>query len=467
MVTPGVSNFALGRAIDNHSTGSPAGFAAVPSLVQTALVGSLAASATTINCTSASSFPSAGYAAIGTGNGDTNVFAYTGTTSTTFTGVTGITNSYIAGAKIAAIVTSFGFNAHSQAISALESVLAGQGSLPAIVNGGFPCWQDGTSFATIADGTWTADNWIYRKSGAAVHTVARSTDVPSVGTIYPLQNYSLHLDVTTADASIAAGDFAVIATRIEGYNWAPFAQRTFTVGFWVKAAKTGTHCVYFRNSGGDRSYVAEYTVSVADTWEYKYVTVTASPSAGTWDYTNGRGIEIGWTQYAGSTFQTTASAWQTGDFHATSSQVNEVDNTANNFKIAMPTIAAGSFPAAFVQLPISLEDYRCKRYNEVQGGFSVATYGAGVVTSTTTADFVIPVVPKRSNPSVAVVGTVGDLHVFGSGFEISATGISSLSSGPTSVFTRAAISGGTAGQPCLLITGSGLTGALRYASRIA
>lgn len=296
-----------------------------------------------------------------------------------------------------------------------------------IVDPAIHFWPDGTSFTSIADGTWGPAGLIYRKSGAAVHDLLRSTDVPAVHNMAGMANYSCHLDVTTADTSIAAGDYALIATRIEGYDWKKHLdQRQFTFPFFVKSPKAGTHCLFARNSGNDRSCVMEYTVSVADTWEFKAVTFPASPSAGTWDYTNGRGIEIGWPQYAGSTFQTTAGAWQTGNFYATANQVNCVDSTANNFKIALlgPPLA-GAYATPFRSLPHPLEDYRARRYYEVLGGGGLANnpFADGFWSSTTDANGWLGYVRKRAAPSITV-SAASDLYAASAGaVPIAGTGI--------------------------------------------
>lgn len=232
----------------------------------------------------------------------------------------------------------------------------------AIINGAFDIWQRGTSFAAIATGAYSADRWKYFVNGAAVHTVSRSTDVPTVAEAGVLANYSLLVDCTTADASMAAGDFAYIAQVIEGFNWRKFAQRTITLSFWVKATKTGTYCVSLRNSGLDRSYVAEYTVSTTATWEKKTVTFTASPSAGTWDYTTGIGAYLSFALAAGSTYHTTAGAWQTGGYLATSSQVVATDDTANDFRLALVQLEVGSVATAFEIVDIGTELARCRRY---------------------------------------------------------------------------------------------------------
>lgn len=369
-----------------------------------------------------------------------------------------------AGLNLSTVIDKISDNV--EAIAAVEAGLAGPN---VFVDPAINVWVDGTTFTSIADGTWGPAGLIYRKAGAVVHDLLRSTDVPAVAATNPLANYSCHLDVTTADSSIAAGDFAVLATRIEGYDWKRHLdQRIFSFGFWVKAAKTGIHCVYARNSGNDRSCVIEYTVIAANTWEYKEVTFPAAPSAGTWNYTNGRGIEIGWTQHAGSTFQTTAGAWQAGDFYATANQVNESDNTANNFRIALlgpPT--AGAFAAPFAALPISLEDFRTRRYNEVIGGVSNGLFGSGFINSTSTAEIAVSLTPKRATPTVAVVGTIGNLLVATSGSAFTAlTSLSNIGGPDRAYWLRATV----AGTPFTLGQGAALTNtaaeSIKFSSRI-
>lgn len=245
---------------------------------------------------------------------------------------------------------------------------------------------------------------MYSKSGAIVHDIARSTDVPAVAAAMPFATYSIHCDVTTADASLAAGDYSLIQTHIEGWNWSPFAQRDFTISFWVKAAKTGVHCVYLVNSGSDRTYVATYTVNVADTWEWKTIYVTASPSGGTWDYTTGLGIRIGWPLHAGSTYHTTAGSWQTGNFMATSAAVNESDNTANNFKLYGVTMNPGNVGMMFVPRNQTIEELMLARYCQVFGGDSANEAIAVGYSAGTTTHYVIvrPPVSMKATPTLAI-----------------------------------------------------------------
>lgn len=304
-----------------------------------------------------------------------------------------------------------------------------------VINGNFDIWQRNTTFTAPASGTYTADRWLYGNSSAAVHTVSRSTDVPTVAQAGKLFNYSILLDCTTADAALANGDLVFLAQRIEGYNWAILAQVATTLSFWVKATKTGTYCVALRNSGYDRSYVAEYTISSANTWEKKTINVLASPSAGTWDYTNGLGLELVFTLMCGATFQTTAGAWQSGNFMGTSNQVLGADNTANDFRIAGVQLEAGSTATEFEKVDFNTNLERCQRYYEKtydyavfpgavsslgeRGGLNNAG-GAGIIScplktrkrTTPTMTFYSP---STGSSGVLYQNGVGDLSASGSG----------------------------------------------------
>lgn len=267
-----------------------------------------------------------------------------------------------------------------------------------IINGAMEFSQRGSSFASIADGSYFLDRYRYRKVGAAVHTASQDTDVPNT-TDFIFQN-SLRLNLTTPDTSIASGDFVRINQFIEGYNWAKLAQKTFTLSFWVKATTTGTYCVSFINNGGDRSYVSEYTINSSDTWEQKTITISPSPSAGTWDYTNGRGLEVIWTLAAGSTFQTTADAWQTGTFYATSNQINGVNTGATNFRLTGIQITEGTEALPFRRAgkDITNELQLCQRYLSVAPGRMPANRYGGGPGNVYSSRFYFPV-EMRATPS--------------------------------------------------------------------
>lgn len=288
----------------------------------------------------------------------------------------------------------------------------------AIINGAFNVWQRGTSFVGIASASYSADRWTYVKSTTAVHDVSRSTDVPTVAQAERLFNYSILVDCQTADAAVAAGDFVILSQYVEGYNFLPLAQKTMTLSFWVKATKTGIYCVSFKNSGADRSYVGEYTINAADTWEKKTITVTASPSAGTWDYTNGVGLRVNFCLMAGATYQTAAGAWAVGDFNGSANQVNACDNIANNFRLCGVQLETGSVATAFEARSIQTELELCKRYYELWAD-SLGVIGAGYAPSTSQATCDIKFMQKR----VAPTPTVSNMTHFSVGFQASSTAV--------------------------------------------
>jgi hypothetical protein len=270
------------------------------------------------------------------------------------------------------------------------------------INGALQFWQRGTSFAAVANLTRVADGFKYAKVGTMVHTISESTDVPTIAEIGVKLGSSMLIDCTTADASIAAGDLCIISRAIEGYNFLNLANG-FTISFWVKATKTGIHCISFANTGGDRAYVAEYTINTTATWERKTVTVPATPTAGTWDYVNGVGLWVTWALAAGSTFQTTAGAWQTGVFYATANQVNACDDAANDFRITGIRIEPGAVATPFV-LPDYQQEYaRILRYAYLlDAGSDAADQGFGTRVGTTpiAINFQYPV-PMRAAPTLS------------------------------------------------------------------
>lgn len=303
----------------------------------------------------------------------------------------------------------------------------------AIINGDFNIWQRNTSFASVVDQQYTADRWLYAKSGAMVHDISRTTDVPTVAQAGRAFNYSLLIDCQTIDNSISATDFCVIEQRIEGYNFLPIAQKPLTLSFWVKATKTGIYCAYIKNTGGDKAYVAEFTINASDTWEFKTINFPATPSAGTWNYVNGIGLFVGFTLVCGSNLQTTAGAWQNNGAIGSANQVNACDSASNNFRICGVQLESGSIATDFEHRNFQQELILCQRYFEKS--YNLGTF-AGAVTDNGQHNFTSQngqnnnstirfSTSKRTVPSVTVyspiTGVSGKIYAPGSGGDVNAT----------------------------------------------
>lgn len=267
-----------------------------------------------------------------------------------------------------------------------------QAAINPVINGMMEVWQRGTLFTGAGSGPKNAaDRFQLNGFSASVLDVRQSTNVPTVAQSGMLFNFSLEVDVTTADAAVGAIDNYYIAHHVEGFNFRHFAQRQFTLSFWVMATKTGVHCVSFSNANGDRSYIAEYTVNASNTWEYKTVTVAASPSAGTWNYQNQLGLRIAWVLIAGSNLVSgTLNAWHvtTGQI-SSANQVNDLDNAANFFRLTGVKIELGATATPLQYIPFDQELARCQRYFQKSFSYGVApaqnagTIGALIFTAHT------------------------------------------------------------------------------------
>lgn len=287
-----------------------------------------------------------------------------------------------------------------------------------IQNGDMYIAQRTTTVGSAPDATFVADRFAYRKSGAMVHTVQISGSAPTQAESgYNFQN-SLLISLTTPDTSIAAGDYCMVQHGIEGTFFKPLSRKYMTLSFWVRAAVTGIRCVSLRNSGSDRSYVAEYTINQADTWEKKTIVIPPSPEAGSWNYANGVGLRIAFILAAGTTYHTTAGAWQTGNFLATANQINGTNTGAGEFRITGVMLNEGVVAAPFrlFSEDESAELLACMRYCEfysmgssndspVAGGNWTFFANTNAFTTSSIYPYVLYKVRKRTN---APTGTLYD-----------------------------------------------------------
>ena len=283
-----------------------------------------------------------------------------------------------------------------------------------IINGAMEVAQRGTSF-TVNTGfgaNYTLDRYSRIAVTSAVVTVTQSFDGPASEPTLP---YSLRCTVATADPTVTASELWTLLQKIEGYSARDLIGKTFTLSFWARSAKVGTHCVAFYNNdypSADRYYVAEYNISVANTWEYKEITVIGGLiTAGTWDWTNGSGLTVGWTLYCGTTRQGVAGSWQSGWALATSSQVNVLDTIGNIFAITGVQLEVGNTPTPFEHRPFGVELDMCQRYYEKSFPYATApaqnvgaslgaAYATGQVLNQTFSSLVKFAVAKRAAPTI-------------------------------------------------------------------
>lgn len=239
-------------------------------------------------------------------------------------------------------------------------------------NGAFDFSQRQTSQSSIGLGqTFIVDRFsLIKIDTTSIHAMGQSSESPTLTQSGFASNNALSVQCTTADASVGVTDAVYFQTVLEGYDWAELKNKQVTLSFWIKHGLTGTYCVSFTNNANDRSYVAEYTINAPDTWEKKTITLTLNPSGGTDNFSTGAGLRIRWALMAGSTFQTTANAWQTSSgtgYLATSNQSNGCSTTVNNiFRITQIMLNIGPTAQNFNRAGNSIQGELalCQRYYE-------------------------------------------------------------------------------------------------------
>ena len=324
-----------------------------------------------------------------------------------------------------------------------------------IINGAMQVSQRGTSHqvTTAVGGYFTCDRWRFSQFNSYAAdvdiTMSQETDTPN----QTFKNSFKALVVT--GTSIVAGDAIVIEQIIEGQDIVRLAQGTsdakkFTVSFWVKASATGTYCISLHSGksfGSNRSHVKEYTISSANTWEYKTVTVNGDTS-GTWAEDNGAGLSLAFTLGAGSTYQGAADTWSDNDYFATSNQTQLTETTNATWLVTGVQLEVGEQATPFEHRSFADELARCMRY-----GFNIAQTvsgraGAGQAISSTQADILVNhPVTMRAAPTLPSPDATGANVTNGSGTNKASTAIALQSANPNVTRLRVTVSSGlTAGQ---------------------
>lgn len=226
-----------------------------------------------------------------------------------------------------------------------------------IINGAMEIDQRATSVTTA---NWTVDRFYYNTGTASKGTAAQST------TIYPT-GFNASLGFTSSSAyTVGSSDYFGLQQPIEGLNisdlaWGSASAKTVTLSFWVRSSLTGTFGGSLRNSAANRSYVFSYTISAANTWEYKTVTITGDTS-GTWLTTNGVGIFVHMTLAAGSNNLGTAGSWSGSNLVGPTGQTSVVGTNGATFYITGVQLEVGSVATPFERRPYGTELVLCQRY---------------------------------------------------------------------------------------------------------
>ena len=229
-----------------------------------------------------------------------------------------------------------------------------------IINGDMRIDQRATATGLQA---YTVDRWAIGRSDDATATWAQNTDAPSGFT------HSLRQTITTADASIAATQFNGIFQIIEGFNiadfaWGTSAARPINISFWVRSSVIGQYTGNVRNKDDTRICPFNYSISAANTWEFKTVTIPGCPD-GTWLTNNDAGLRLQLYVAMGSTYLGGVDgAWNSTTKYGSGTPVNGLNANGNIFAITGVQLESGT-ATPFERRPIGTELALCQRYYEV------------------------------------------------------------------------------------------------------
>lgn len=218
---------------------------------------------------------------------------------------------------------------------------------------------------TPLDGQFSVDRWACFRSQASRYSVQQNA-----GSVTPPPGFTNYLGATSLSAySSVASDYFGISQSIEGLNVADLAfgtanAQSVTLSFWVRSSLTGTLGGSLRNSAINRSYVFSYTVSAANAWEYKTITIPGD-TAGTWFTNNGLGINVWFDLGSGSTATAAAGSWSASNAIRPTGSVSLVGTNGATFYVTGVQLEPGTVATPFERRMFGNELALCQRYYSV------------------------------------------------------------------------------------------------------
>ena len=244
-----------------------------------------------------------------------------------------------------------------------------------IINGDMAVAQRGTSFTSVSSGSnFPVDRFEFYPTNLGTYTIIQ--EALTSGEAYNNGfRTALRIDTTTADASPASTDYAILRTKFEGQDLQMIKKGTanaekLTLAFWVKSNKTTTGQVNLFDIDNSRLVSGTYTISSANTWEKKVINFPAD-TTGAFDNNNALSLIVeffldGGSNWTSGTAPTSWEAQSNGDRLANNFAIGS--STDNDFAITGVQLEVGEYTSATLP-PFQHESYgdnlaRCQRYFE-------------------------------------------------------------------------------------------------------
>jgi hypothetical protein len=276
-----------------------------------------------------------------------------------------------------------------------------------IINGAMVIDQRNAGASGTATGVYTVDRWSYAASQAS-----KGTWQQNAAAVTPPVGFTNYLGFTSSSAyTVLTGDYFLFNQSIEGLNisdlaWGTASAAAVTLSFWVRSSLTGTFGGALQNNAANRSYPFTYTISSANTWEQKSVTI-AGDQSGTWLTTNSTGIILRLSLGAGATYSGAAGAWAGANYFSATGATSVVGTSGATFYITGVQLEKGTTATSFDYRDYGRELAMCQRYYQVYnvtGANSMPVcYGQCFSTTASFGSFNVPVV-FRSVPTLTSSG---------------------------------------------------------------
>ena len=276
-----------------------------------------------------------------------------------------------------------------------------------IDNGAMQVSQRGTSFTGITSSNqFITDRFKLNVEFGTFSGEQSSTTPSGFGN-------SIKVDCTSSSTSPSAADenfleHVVEAQDLQHLSYGESSAKSITLSFYVRSNKTGSYGVWIYSQDGNRQYATTYTISAADTFEFKTITIPGDAS-GTINDDNGGGLFIRWYLGAGSSYAgTPAETWQATGGNRTTS-LNLADSTSNEWLITGVQLEVGTKATPFEHKSYQDELAKCRRYyfqsRQLGDTYEGCYYGYGISTNRIGAQVRLPI-EMRTDPSFILIRPV-------------------------------------------------------------
>jgi len=312
-----------------------------------------------------------------------------------------------------------------------------------IINGNMLIDQRNAGASVTPNNSYTLDRWLYENSQTGKVSIQQNA-----GSVTPPAGYTKYLGVTSLSAySSTSSDYFVISQKIEGFNvadlnWGTASAQTITISFWVRSSLTGTNSGALVNNASNRSYSFTYTVSAANTWEQKTVTISGDTS-GTWLTDNSAGIVVRFNLGSGSSAVTTAGSWLASNSNGATGSVSVVGTSSATFYITGVQLEVGTKATPYEMQIYSDQLAQCQRY---YNAYSWASTGWGISTTQAQGGITFPVM--RTSPTISDGGS--NSITYGPGGTLGGSVSFSSIAATRSYLTFTASGGQTTNYPCVM-----------------